>query len=241
MQPGLYVALSGQIALERRLTTIAHNVANAGTVGFRAEGVHFASLVSGVSHFPTSFSATGGDYLSTASGGLAQTGNPLDVAIQGNGWIAIATPAGVAYTRDGRMRMTDEGSLVTLAGHAVLDAGNAPLTVDPAAGPAAIGRDGMITQNGRQIGAIGLFAIETAAGYRRFENSAVIPSTPATPVLSFAADGFVQGFVEDSNVNPVTEMTHLIFVTRAFESLAAAIDDSSNALRGAIQTLGSRT
>ena len=86
MQPGLYVALSGQIALERRLTTIAHNVANAGTVGFRAEGVHFASLVSGVSHFPTSFSATGGDYLFTSGllGGTGRVNTPFLTSVLGN-------------------------------------------------------------------------------------------------------------------------------------------------------------
>ncbi len=239
MQPALYVALSGQIALERRLTTIAQNVANAGTVGFRAEEVHFESLVSAMSNPPAAFSSAGNSYLSERTGGLSKTGNPLDVAVRGDGWMAIQTPAGTAYTRDGRMRLLESGELQTLNGYPVLDVGGAPILLDAAAGPAQIANDGMITQAGKQLGAIGLFNIDLGGSYRRFENSAVMPSRPAAPVLDFAVNGLVQGFVEESNVDAVSEMARLIMVTRTFESLAAATSDSEQAMKNAIQTLGS--
>jgi flagellar basal-body rod protein FlgF len=238
MQSGLYVALSGQIALERRMATIANNVANAGTVGYRAEEAKFETVLSRAPERPAAFAATDRSYLSERAGGFVKTDNPLDVAIRGSGFLSVQTPAGPVYTRDGRMQLLPTGELVSLNGHAILDAGGAPILLDPSTGPPEIARDGMITQKGRQVGAIGLFSLDLSGSYSRTENSGIVPKNPATPILSFTSDGFVQGFVEQSNVNAVTEMTRLIMVTRAFESAAAAIGDSESSIKNAIQTLG---
>jgi flagellar basal-body rod protein FlgF len=240
MDTGMYVALSGQLALDRRMQTIAGNVANAGTVGYRAEGVHFEEMLSRVSPLPTAFASAGVSHVTEAAGGLRKTDDPLDVAIQGNGFIGIQTPQGTAYTRDGRMQMLPDGQLVSLNGHPVLDVGGAPLQLDPGGGPVGIARDGMITQNGRQVGAIGLSEIDLSRPYRRVENAAFIPGTPAQPILSFDGNGMVQGFVEESNVNPVAQMTQLIQVTRAFEGLGSTIDEVNAAEKNAIQTLAAR-
>jgi len=96
----------------------------------------------------------------------------------------------------------------------------------------------MITQNGRNFGALGLFTIEPAKGFTRYENSGIIPANAGTPVVSFASDGFVQGFLEESNVNAVTEMTDLIMVTRAFDGMQTSVEESSSSLKRAIQVLG---
>ncbi len=241
METAGYVSLSGQLALERRMTALANNVANAGTTGYRAEGIHFRSLLSSVSRLPTAFSVVGESHVVAESGGLSRTGNPLDVAVQGEGFMAVQTPAGVVYTRDGRMQVLPSGDLVSLNGHPVLDVSGAPLTLDPAAGPPDIGRDGMITQHGRQVGAIGLFSVDLHAPYQRYENSGFIPQQPPEPIVSFATDGVVQGFAENSNVNPVLEMTNLIKVTRAFEALASAMEQNDATQKNAIQTLGARS
>lgn len=240
MQTSIYVALSGQLALERRLATVAQNIANAGTIGFRAEGVHFSEIVSHVPQVPASFTASGDTHLSTAAGGLTKTGNPLDVAIRGGGWLAIETPSGVAYTRDGRLQVLESGELVSLNGYPVLDVGGAPILIDPAGGPVTVALDGMLTQSSRQIGAIGLFEVDASAPYTRFENSAIISSRPGTPILDFTANGLVAGFLEESNVSPVMEMTSLIRISRAFEALAAAADENGATLKSAIQVLSSR-
>ncbi|MFN3673689.1 MAG: flagellar basal-body rod protein FlgF [Bosea sp. (in: a-proteobacteria)] len=238
MQPSLYVDLSSQLVLERRLETLARNVANMNTAGFRAEEVKFSTFLSRKGSDSVSFASSGETYISRQPGGLDKTGNPLDLAVEGEGWLALATPAGAVYTRDGRMKLSPQGELLSLADYPVLDAGGAPIQLDPEGGPPVIARDGMIWQGDQQIGAVGLFSIDPAAKLQRHDNSAVIPDRPATPILDFISNGLRQGFVEGSNVNPIREMTKLIAVTRAFESAANAIDKSEKSMETAIRTLG---
>ncbi|WP_457795489.1 flagellar basal-body rod protein FlgF [Methylocystis sp. S23] len=238
MQSAFSVTLSSQLALDKRLTTIAENVANASTVGFRATGVSFDTVLSKASATPTAYASAGADYISRASGGLMKTDNPLDVAVIGDAWLAIQTPQGVAYTRDGRLRMLETGEVQTLLGFPVLDAGNSPIVLDPAGGSPTIYRDGMIHQGDRQFGAIGLFEIEPSATLKRAENSAVIPSIPAIAVVNFAKNGVAQGHLESANVNPVAEIAKLIMAHRAFENASAAYDMMDGAQRSAVRTLG---
>jgi flagellar basal-body rod protein FlgF len=241
MQSGLYVALSGQVALERRLQTIAANVANINTAGYRADGVSFEALVAKAGSSRVAFADAGTDFISRQAGPVNRTNNPLDVAVQGDGWLAIKTPDGVAYTRDGRMTINESGELTTLNGYSVLDAGGAAILVDPSAGAPDIARDGMISQKGNQVGALGLFTIDNDAKLSRYGNSGVIPDKPATPVLDFTSNGVAQGFAEGSNVNPIMEMTKLIAVSRAFDGITAATEKSESSLTDAIKTLGSST
>jgi flagellar basal-body rod protein FlgF len=238
MQSAFYVTLSSQVALDKRLTTIAENVANASTTGFRATGVSFDTVLSRTSPTSTAFVSTGPDFISRASGGLTKTDNPFDVAVVGDAWFAIQTPQGVAYTRDGRLQVLETGEVQTLLGFPVLDAGNAPLVLNPTAGPPTILRDGMISQGGAQLGAIGLFEIAPTATLRRGPNSSVIPSTPATAVVNFSTNGVAQGHLEDANVNPISEITKLIMAQRSFESAAAAYDMMDSSQRNAVRTLG---
>ncbi|WP_157016403.1 flagellar basal-body rod protein FlgF [Mesorhizobium xinjiangense] len=238
MQTGLYVSLSAQLALEKRLTTIADNVANAGTVGFRATEVKFEDLVSGVGVESTSFVSTGKTYLPTQAGPLRQTGNPLEFAIQGDAWFSIDTPAGNVLTRDGRFTMLENGDLVTLEGHPVLDPGGAAIQLDPLAGPPVASADGMLRQNGAPVAAIGLFAYTPGDDFVRYGNSAVVPAAPPEALVDRTDIGVVQGFVEESNVNPVEEMTRLIMVQRAFERASALMRDSGEALDKTVKTIG---
>ena len=238
MQNGLYVALSAQVALERRLETIANNVANMNTVGYRADGVKFEAEIARAGGGRVAYVSPGDDYISRRSGGLTKTGNPLDVAVQGEGWLAIDTASGVAYTRDGRMKISEAGDLQTLNGNAVLDAGGAPIALDPSAGAPVIAADGMINQNGRRIGALGLFAIDGDAKLTRAENSSVIPDKPAIPILDSTDNGFVQGAVEGANVDPIREMAKLIAVTRTFDGVSVEVTQTETSFQDAIKSLG---
>ena len=113
MQNGLYVALSGQVSVERRLETIANNVANMNTVGFRADAVRFEEQVAKAGDNSLSYVSGGAEYVSRRTGPLTRTNNRLDLAIQGDGWFAIKQNGDTVYTRDGRFQLSADGSLTT--------------------------------------------------------------------------------------------------------------------------------
>jgi flagellar basal-body rod protein FlgF len=240
MQDSLYVSLSAQIALERRLDTIADNVANASTVGFRATGVKFEDVVTGSGQKAVSFASAGNTYLSSAHGSLTETGNPFDFAIQGDAWFGIETPAGTVMTRDGRFSMNENGELRSIEGYPVLDAGGAPIQLDPRGGPPKAGADGSLRQGDQLVGAIGLFDFDPGRNFVRYGNSGIVPPREPEPVTDRADIGVAQGFVEESNVNPVLEMTRLITVQRAFENTAALMRQTASSSDDAIKTLGSK-
>lgn len=238
MQNSLYVALSSQIALEKRLTTIADNVANAGTVGFRATQVKFEDVLTGIDDQSISFVQSGGTYLSEAKGGMRQTENPFDFAIRGDAWFGIETPGGPVMTKDGRFTMLQTGELVSIEGYPVLDPAGTPIQLNPANGAPTVSADGFIRQNGEQVGALGLFTFDPGENVKRFNNSGVVPAGPPEAVLDRADIGVLQGFIEDSNVNPVLEITRLIMVQRAFESAGAAIRQTESTFSESVKTLG---
>ena len=239
MQDGLYVALSAQMALERRLDTIADNIANANTVGFRATGIKFEEVLTGLKAEATSFVSQGESFADPATGATEATGNALDFAIQGDAWFAIDTPAGMVMTRDGRFTMLETGDLVTLTGHRVLDPGGTPIVLNPTLGEPQAGRDGFLRQNGTQVAALGLYEFQPGPNFRRYENSGIIPDVPPEPAIDRGDVGVLQGFVERSNVNPLKELTKLIMVQRNFDNAAALIRDSESGLEEAIKALGS--
>ncbi len=241
MQSNYYVTLSAQVALGQRLDTVANNVANMNTVGYRASQVSFESIISKTGDTPVAYASSGETHISRLAGSLTKTGNPLDVAVQGDAWLAVQTPSGTVYTRDGRLRMQPDGSLQTLNGYAVLDAGNSAMLLDSSGGDVTISGDGMITQSGRQVGAIGLFNIDPSAKLKRFDNSGVIPDKPATPVLDFSNNGLAQGFVENANINPVLEIAKMMMITRDFESVSSAMTSTESTHKDAIKTLGSNS
>ena len=240
MQSALYVALSAQVALSNRLETVARNVANMNTAGYRADEVKFAEMISKAGQDQVSF-ATGGEmYISRQGGSLNKTDNPLDLAIEGEAWFAIRDANGnLSYTRDGRLKITEDGALQTLTGQQILGTGGQPIALDPEAGSPLISQSGDIIQgeNG-VVGQIGLFLIPSEAKLTRKENSAVVSELPAVPVQVFDKNGVRQGYVEGANINPVREMTKMIMISRAFESATKMIDTSNESQEKAIRELG---
>ncbi len=160
MKDSLYIGLSAQMAIEKRMETLADNVANVNTVGFRATRVRFEQALSKTDAGENVFVKEGGTYIDTRPGALVETGNSLDFAINGNAWFGIRSGAGTVLTRDGRFTLGTDGQLQTLNGDLVIDAGGAPIQVDGAAGPLQAGQDGVLYQNGKIVGSIGLFGYE---------------------------------------------------------------------------------
>jgi flagellar basal-body rod protein FlgF len=245
MQSALYVGLSAQVALQKRVETIAHNVANITTAGYRADAVSFESVMSRAASSPVAYASSGENYISRKPGNLTATGNPLDVAVAGEGWLAYASADGPVYTRDGRMQMNPNGILQTISGRPILDAGGVPIMLDPDGGPVSIAEDGNITQDGNQMGTIGVYIIPPEAKLSRRDNSGVVPDRPASLLTTVVDEegrqvmgGVRQGYVEGSNINPVLELTKLIMAQRTFESATAASDQSAQTIQDAVRTLG---
>jgi flagellar basal-body rod protein FlgF len=238
MQSALYVGLSAQVALEKRLQTIANNVANVNTSGFRTDVVKFETVLSRAGATPVAFSSPGNNIISREAGNVTETGNPLDVAVVGQGFVAFAGPNGTVYTRDGRLQIAPNGDLQNVSGFPVIDAGGAQITVDPNGGPLSIARNGAITQDGNEVGTLGLFNIPADANLDRYGNSGVIPDRPATAIVDYTRDGFRQNYVEGSSANPMLELTRLISAQRTFEGTNSLVEGTESSLQNAIRTLG---
>lgn len=242
MQSSLYVSLSAQIALERRLTTIADNMANVNTVGFRSSEVKFDEVLSKTRNdlnAQVAFVSQGNDYLSQRPGAFSQTGSDLDMAIKGDAWFALDTPNGQVLTRDGRFSVSPDGLLVSTRGYPVLDAGGGPIMLNPQGGKISVGLDGSIRQNDVQVAALGLFRGDVTNGYLRHDNSGITTVADPVPVVNDPEVGVVQGYVENSNVNAISEMTQLIQVHRAFDAVASMMRETESTYSEGIKTLAS--
>jgi flagellar basal-body rod protein FlgF len=240
MQTSTYVALSGQLALDRRMQALAQNIANARTSGYRSEVLDFNSLMSTTGSHETAFASPGKTHINSESGGLSLTKNPLDLAAKGDGFFAYQSTSGTYYSRDGRLLLASDGRLLNTAGEPVLDSGGAPLQLDPRIPDIAISNTGVVTQAGLRKGQIGLYKINLETGFARHGSAGFLPKTEAEAVTDFSRDGVLQGYIEESNVNPAMEMARLIQITRAFEAVSALSERTNEAEKSAIEILGSK-
>lgn len=240
MNSGLYVALSAQIATERRLSTIADNVANMNTTGFRETGVRFAELVDGPRPEAKSFVTPGTAWMSEKQGAIELTGNQFDFAINGKGWFLVQTPSGDAVTRDGRMTVNADGILVNLGGFPVLDQGGGLVQIDPSKGQLVADKSGILFQNKVIAGSIGVFDYDGPNERQRLGSLSLVPEGAVTPVTDWADFTVEQGYVENSNVDAVSQIAKLIAVQRNFEGNANLIQQTESALAEAIKLLGGR-
>jgi flagellar basal-body rod protein FlgF len=238
MDSGLYAAYTGLLARTQALDTAANNLANAGTVGFRAQRDYFRSALAGIENEVSSsqvgdavndFGVLGGNVIDQGQGAVNVTGNPLDLALNGAGFFAIQTTSGVQYTRDGGFTRSDAGVLQTAQGEPVLDNNGKPITIPT--GAVAIAADGTIsvaTADGSAIaGKLGVFQFPAdtpliALGVNRF--AAPDGTTPVS-----AADPTVQqGSLEGANLDAVHGTMQLILVQRQAEMMQKALSVFNN-------------
>lgn len=237
MDNSSYVALNRQAGLLAEMRTVANNIANMSTTGFRKEGVVFAEHVADLGPDAPSLSmATAeGRVIDLSQGGMSQTGATYDVAIEGDGFFQIETPAGNLLTRAGSFGLSAEGELVTDDGYRVLDAGGAPIALPAGAASVSIGQDGTISADGQPVAQLGVFMPTDVSTLTHAGGTRLAVSSP----LEVASDAKIfQGFLENSNVNPVAEITRMIEVQRAYEMGQGLLDKEDERIRNTIQTLG---
>ena len=230
-----YATLNRQSGLMREMGVVANNIANSSTTGFRREGVVFSEFVAALDQDPSlSMAHASGRHVDLSQSTLSQTGGQFDFAIQGEGFFLIDTPQGQRLTRAGSFTPSAEGELVTMDGNRLLDAGGAPIFVPPDAKGVALAADGTLSAGGQPIAQVGLWQPTNPLSLRHqagtlFAADAVEPATGAT---------VLQGQLEDSNVEPVSEIARMIEVQRAYELGQKFLDAEDERVRGVIQALG---
>lgn len=235
MEAASYAALTRQSGLQREMQIIANNIANAATTGYRSEGVVFSEFVQRMGRGEALSMARGAiGVLSPEPGGLTETGAPFDLAIDGDGFFLVETARGSRLTRAGSFRPSASGDLVTPQGDRVLDPGGAPVFVPPDASSISVGQDGTISADGQALGQIGLVRPIDGADLRRdhgvlFEAPGGFEPADQAQVLA--------GHLEESNVDPVTEIARMIEVQRAYEMGQSFLSTEDERLRTAMQTL----
>ncbi len=230
-----YATLNRQSGLMREMAVVANNLANASTTGFRREGVVFSEYVAAMDSDPSlSMAHASGRHVDLGQATLSQTGGSFDFAIQGDGFFLIETPQGERLTRAGSFTPSAEGELVTPDGYRLLDAGGAPVFIPPDARAVAMASDGTLSANGQPIAQIGLWQPTDPMGLRH-QSGTLFAADALEPVEGGVV---LQGMLEDSNVEPVSEITRMITVQRAYELGQKFLDAEDQRVRGVIQTLG---
>lgn len=241
MENPSYIALSHQTALRRQMDIIANNLANVSSPSYKAERSLFAELLAGqgtpgvAGGRGLSFVDEIGMLRDLSPGALTQTGNTLDIALHGRGYFVVETPAGTRYTRQGSLRLDEQGRLVTADGHPLLDEANRPIAVRPGESRIEISHKGIVTTESGEVGRIRVVGFDNEQALRKLggglyeTDSDPQPPDPKTEVR--------QGMIESSNVRGVLEITNMIEVMRRYQSAQRIIESEHELQRRAIDKL----
>ena len=249
MENTLLIGLSRQMVLERQIDVVANNVANVNTNGYKSDRSLFQEYLASGAHEDNfvgsdrrvSYVQDRATFHDFSQGATQETKNPLDVAIDGGGFLVVQTPAGERYTRDGGLQINNQGQLVTAAGDPVMgDSG--PIVFQPTDKQVSIASDGNVTV------LEGVNRIDSVRGKLRLvsfakpqdltkEGSNLFAPGAGAAALPDAASKVRQGFIEKSNVNSVAEMSRMIEVTRTYTQIATLLQQQSDLHKSAIEKL----
>lgn len=242
MDQGIYTAASGAIAMEERLTIITNNLANLNTVGFKKERMsneQFSKLLDTSSLYPGQYRTIPIDVITstysidTTPGPSLKTGNPLDVALVGEGFFVVNTESGPRYTRAGSFHLTPEGLLVTAQGYAVQGEGG-EITLGP--GEVVIDTKGNIIFKNENVGNLQVMNIPAESLVRQGNGIFAVKEGYAPEAVESVT--ISQGFLEASNVEPVKEMVEMITTERAYEAFQKVIRSVNDAYSNSMRNVG---
>lgn len=243
MDVSSFVLLGHQQALRRRLDVVANNMANVSTVGFKREQPVFQEAVRrsdgelAKDARSVSFVLDHGATHDTRAGAFQATGNPLDLMIEGPGYLSVSLPDGTtAFTRAGNLKVLDDGRLGTAGGQVVLGDNGQPIAIPPeAAGRLTLGRDGTVHGPDGPLGRIGVTVFDDESGVDPRGDGLMIGS--GGRLLGAAETRVKSGGLESSNVQPITETTHMIEILRSYQSSMRLADNLTDMRKRAIERL----
>lgn len=236
MESTINVALSRQMAVKDQMSVIANNIANMSSGGYKAERLIFKRFMAHtLGGEAINFVGKVNLHRDTRNGPITKTSNQLDIALKGHGFLAVQTPRGINYSRNGHLGLNSNGELITSAGHQVLDRGQKPIVIGNSVQNVTIAKDGTITADGAEVGQINVVKFENVQALKRNGNSLFRSNeTPVTDEKTM----IVQGHVEGSNVQPVLEMTQFMSAARFYQTVSKVIEREDERMRRAIETLG---
>jgi flagellar basal-body rod protein FlgF len=243
MENALLVGLSRMVALSREMDTVANNVANVNTNGFKRRSTLFQEFLSPTAKHedslagdkPVSFVVDRGNAVNFSPGVTERTGNPLDVAIKGDAMFVVRTPGGERYTRNGALAVNASGQLVNSDGFAIMS-DQGPVQIGNSETNLRIAGDGLITSSQGNRGRLRMVAVPNPSllrneGQNLFSTAqALRPAAPRDARLE-------TGVVEKSNVMAVTEISRLMEVSRSYQNIASLMQRTDEMRRSAINRL----
>jgi flagellar basal-body rod protein FlgF len=234
------LAASRLVAQQRAMDITANNIANANTPGFRTERVQFADFVdnqSGTKSAPgvksLSYTQDRATYRESQPGAITQTGNPYDLALTGDGYFTVSTKNGPRLTRDGRFGVMPDGTMADSSGNAVMDTNGKPIQVPTTDTQVSIAGDGSVSTESGPVGKVGVVTADPmklrAEGTTNF-----VADATTSPV---ATPGIVQGAMEESNVQPVLEVTRMMDNERQFQFVTQLVQAEGDRQQNTIDKL----
>ena len=235
------LAASRLIAQQRAMDITANNIANANTPGFRTERVQFSDYVDRQAQTASAPGIKGitytqdrATYRESQAGTVTHTGNPFDLAISGDGYFTVATKNGPRLTRDGRFGPMPDGTLADSSGNAVLDVNGKPIQIPPTDTQVTIAGDGSVSTENGQVGKVGVVQPADPMKLRAEGATDFVSDGTTSPVVTPAV---VQGGIEDSNVQPVLEVTRMMDTQRQFQFVTQFIQAEGDRQQSAIDKL----
>jgi flagellar basal-body rod protein FlgF len=237
MENSTYIALSGQTAREHQMEVLANNIANLSTPGFKGEKMMFQEYLSkppdgGDS---SSYVVSQGNSRDMSQGNLTHTGNPLDVALDGAGFMTVTTPGGTQYTRNGHLQLDNQGELVTSAGFVVQGEGGSPIVIPSGTASITIGKDGTVATDKQTIGKISVVNFDNSQALAESQGGLYSTTQAPTPATGTTVE---QNTIEEANIQPVVEMTKLMDAAHQIGVAKNFADGEHTRLKNAIDRLG---
>ena len=237
-----YIALSKQTGIWRELDIVANNLANMNTSGFKSEQPMFTEYLEkipsgdSISKETIRFTQDYGTVRDFSAGPMSPTDNPLDVAINNDGFFVIDTPEGERYTRKGQFQLDTEGALVTSDGNYVLSDDNAPFFFAATEREIQINKDGSVTTENGYVGKLKLVDFENKQKLIA-THSGLYTTTSDNAPQDLENITIAQGMIEKSNVSAVSEMTRMIDLHRSFNNIQKMIENEHQRQSRAIDVL----
>jgi flagellar basal-body rod protein FlgF len=235
------LAASRLIAQQRAMDITANNIANANTPGYRTERVQFSDYIDRQAQTASAPGVKGiaytqdrATYRDSQPGTVTHTGNPFDLALSGEGYFTVATKNGPRLTRDGRFGPMPDGTLADSSGNAVLDVNGKPIQIATTDTQVTIAGDGSVSTENGQVGKVGIVQPADPMKLRAEGATNFVSDAPTSPVASPA---IIQGGIEDSNVQPVLEVTRMMDTQRQFQFVTQLIQAEGDRQQSAIDKL----